>query len=295
MDKRLFDEAMGDVPPATFDVDGLVTRGRRAVRLRRLTSPATATGAAVVVVTGVVALTLTGNDGGPATGVGSAPPKITTGPSQSSRPSQPSNPTPAPPALCSRPNLETPAQLMPRLRGAVQQALIAQRPSLGVSPHPKAEYPTGVRHEALEFYQVTGDVQVAEPICSGDGYFMTMSTTSVPVEGEGTLTVIVQPDFYADLPPGDCESTTVTPEQTSCELVTTPDGDTVLRTTARMPGGVRQNRVDIDRADGTAVMVTVEDSTGGIKPGGSPTASALPLTLDQLTAIGTAPGMTLFP
>lgn len=62
-----------------------------------------------------------------------------------------------------------------------------------------------------------------------------------------------------------------------------------------MSSGTKQNRVDIDRADGTSVVVSVEDSAGGTKPGGSPTASALPLTLDQPTAIGTAPGMTLFP
>ncbi len=59
MDKQLFDDAIGEVPPSTVDVDAAIARGRRAAWTRRVLSPVTAVAAGVVLVAGgAVALTL---------------------------------------------------------------------------------------------------------------------------------------------------------------------------------------------------------------------------------------------
>jgi len=63
MDKKLFDDAIGEVPPSTVDVDAAIARGRRAAWTRRVLSPVTAVAAGVVLVAGgAVALTLPSDD-----------------------------------------------------------------------------------------------------------------------------------------------------------------------------------------------------------------------------------------
>jgi hypothetical protein len=54
-------------------------------------------------------------------------------------------------------------------------------------------------------------------------------------------------------------------------------------------------RVEVLRPDGTHVAVQSENIDTTVKTGDAPTSSAPPLNYDQLIAIATAPGMTLFP
>ncbi len=75
MDKELFDDAIGEVPPSTVDVDAAIARGRRAVWTRRVMSPVTAVAAAVVLVTGGIAFTILPGD----SATGTAPVAPTTG------------------------------------------------------------------------------------------------------------------------------------------------------------------------------------------------------------------------
>jgi hypothetical protein len=78
MDKKLFDDAIGEVPPSTVDVDAAITRGRRAAWTRRVTSPVAAVAAAVVLVTGGVALAILPGDSAPDTApVAQAPTETT--------------------------------------------------------------------------------------------------------------------------------------------------------------------------------------------------------------------------
>jgi hypothetical protein len=65
MDKELFDDAIGEVPPSTVDVDAAIARGRRAAWTGRVMSPVTAVAAAVVLVTGGIALALLPGDSAP--------------------------------------------------------------------------------------------------------------------------------------------------------------------------------------------------------------------------------------
>lgn len=63
MDKKLFDDAIGEVPPSTVDVDAAIARGRRAAWTRRVANPVVAVAAGVVLVAGgAVALTLPGSN-----------------------------------------------------------------------------------------------------------------------------------------------------------------------------------------------------------------------------------------
>ena len=73
MHKQLFDDAIGEVPPSTVDVEAVITRGRRAARLRRVANPAVAAGVAVVLLTGAVAYTMTRGDDGAARGSAAHP------------------------------------------------------------------------------------------------------------------------------------------------------------------------------------------------------------------------------
>src|SRR5215471_3244459 len=72
MHKELFDDAIGEVPPSTVDVDAAIVRGRRAAVVRRVVNPVVAAGVVVVLLIGVVAYTMTrpgpddiGTPGGP--------------------------------------------------------------------------------------------------------------------------------------------------------------------------------------------------------------------------------------
>jgi hypothetical protein len=309
MDKRVFDDAIGEVPPSTVDVEAAIVRGRRADRFRRVASPAVAAGVAVVALTGVVAYTMTGDDqpGGSGVGVGTQPsttsssvPSSSVPPSSANGPAPSSDgrvtpgrgrPTPEPPEACSRPDLETAAELNARIEQVTRTSFQAQRPDLQIAPNPGMEYPDGVARGALEFFQVNSTPGTDQSICGPDNYTMARATTNGP-EGAGNIIVVVQPAFYA-ASTLHCDGTS--PEESSCEMVDAPNGDRIKKTTGQYEGGTSGTRVDIIRADGTSVMISAENIATTIKSGEGPTASAPPLNLDQLVAIGTAPGMTLFP
>src|SRR5262245_12870615 len=228
MDKQLFDDAIGEVPPSTVDVDGAITRGRRAARLRHVANPVVAAGVAVVLLTGLVAYTMTRDDktggvtiGAPpttssATSTPSALPTTTTTTGVTLPPPGPgdTNPTPQPPEACDRPNLETVAQLNDRLTQVATAAFHAQRPdvTLEVNTANSAMPNKG----PLGFYQVNGSkVDTNEPICHEDSYFMAMATTRGP-EGTGNVTVIIQPSPYKG---SSLNCDAISPEETSCDIV----------------------------------------------------------------------------
>jgi hypothetical protein len=289
MDKQLFDDAIGEVPRSTVDVDAAITRGRRAARIHQVANPAVAAGVAVVLLVGAVAYTMTRDDpGGMAVGT---PPTSTTSPTaRTTNTTSRSTPKPVAPPSCARTDLENAEQLNVRLTGIVRSALQQQRPDVTLKPNPDS---TGLGLEPpLAFYQVNGTrVGSDKPICDEDSYAMAMATTQGP-EGAGNVTVLVQPSFYGP-ETLTCEGSSH--EDVLCKVVTLPSGDTVVKRISQFEGGTEGTRVDIIRPDRTLVTVLSENIDTSVKSGGGPTATAPPLNLDQLIAIGTAQGMTMFP
>jgi hypothetical protein len=305
MSKQLFDDAIGEVPPSTIDVDAVVRRGRRAARLRRVANPVVAAGVAVVLLTGVVAYTLTRDGGGSGATMGTQPTTSASSQPSSESPSIPGSvivppptsgestqlqapPTPELPEACKRTDLETAAQLSARLTAFVSGAVHGLRPDMQLS----ANMGVAPGRAPLEFYQVSGSKLNDNPsICAEDTYSMAIATTNGP-EGAGNIMIVIQPSYY-DPDTLVCDGTSG--ETTSCKVVTNSAGDVIRKTTAKFEGGTSGNHVDVLRADGTSIMITADNIGTSIKTGGAPTATVAPLALDQMVGLATSPVMTLFP
>ena len=286
MDKQLFDDAIGEVPPSTVDVDAVIARGRRAVRLRRVANPAVAAGVAVVLLSGAVAYTMMRDDGeGPIVGVGSAPTtSVTTATPSSSTVLPPDKEFPPLPPQCEEKNLETPEEAAGRLEQVAKETVLAQRPDLQLTSG--GRYP---ERKPFEFHQLE---QFEEPsVCH---LFEAMATTTAP-DGDGNLQILVLPDESPGVPLG----TKMSCEQESaggfCAEETGPHGEEIVMTESTYGGDVVSHMVKVARADGTTVVLTAENVTAKPKPGIPATADAPPLTYDQLVAVGVDPRLTLFP
>ncbi|MFI9815247.1 hypothetical protein [Saccharothrix variisporea] len=301
MDKQLFDDAIGEVPPSTVDVDTVIVRGRRAVRLRRVANPAVAAGVAVVVLTGAVAHTLAGDDGGTSIGgppgttsavpPSSVPPSSTTqqqpSGSKVSTPSVIELDTKVPPPQCGG-RLESAAQAAARLTLATTNAVKAQRSDLTLSQNR-----VGVPRGPLEYHQINpSDPGVELSICDTSASFEARATTTT-AEGSGNIFVLVHPTWRNSLDPL-CDYPGLG-TRNSCEVVTGPRGEQIVKQTADMGDGIAMSQVVVHRKDGTQVLVQAESIDTSGKVGGGATASEPPLTLDQLVAIGVDPALTLFP
>ncbi|XVV02640.1 hypothetical protein ACQPW3_35600 [Actinosynnema sp. CA-248983] len=305
MDKQLFDDAIGEVPPSTVDVDAVMVRGRRAVRLRRVANPAVAAGLAVVVLTGAVAYTLTSGDNG-GTPVGGPPSTTSTVPPSSTTPQPPSSTTleqppgskiatpgtitvddKVPPRQC-KGRLESVAEAAARLTLATTNAVKAQRPDLTLSANP-----AGSPHGPLGYHQVgREDPNVELSICDTRATFEALAKTTT-ADGTGNIFVLMHPTWQADLGPM-CDYPGLG-TRTSCATETGPRGEEIIKQTADMGDGITMNQVLVHRKDGTRILVQSENIGTSGKIGGAPTASKPPLTLDQLTAIGVDPALTMFP
>lgn len=288
MDKQLFDDAIGEVPPSTVDVDAAIVRGRRAARFHRVANPAVAAGVAVVLLSGAVAYTMMRDDGGgPIVGVGSAPTtSVTTAAPSSSTVLPPDKGSPPLPPQCEEKNLETPDEAAARLRQVVTDAVMAQRPDLELKPH--SRYPERAPFEFHQLEQYEGPAAVCH-------LFEGMANTTAP-DGDGNVQILVLPDETPGEPYGEqmsCE------QQSSgdgfCAEETGPHGEEIVMVESTFGGDVVSHMVKVARADGTTVVLTAENVTTKPKPGIPATADAPPLTYDQLVAVGVDPRLTLFP
>jgi hypothetical protein len=287
MDKQLFNEVIGKVPPSTVGVAEVIAKGRRADRIRRVANPVVAAGIAVVVLSGAVAYTVLGGEGG-TVGIGGQPST-----SQAPPPSTPKGMGGQPPQACSRTDLETPAQVIARMTPLVKASVQAQRSDVTLEVNPVSEDPTGEPHGPLEFFQVNGDSPEDVAICERRASFYAKATVRTP-DGDGNLLVVMFAS-YADNVNMTCEDVVEAPVD-SCEKVPGPDG-MVVKQKQGAPGedGLMSTDVDIWRADGTTVRVRSANTAADVKGGHPATSEVPPFNLDQLVAIGTAPGMTLFP
>jgi hypothetical protein len=274
MDKQVFDDVIGEVPPSTVDVEAVITRGRRADRLRWATNPAAVAGLAVVLLSGAVAFTMSGGDD--SGGVGVATTSSSTWP----------------PTDCPQTALELPEEVKAHLDAAAKAAVQEQRPDLQLTANPIVRFPeTTNNHGPLEFHLSNelyprGDNGNCLDLRSN----VALAKTKGP-EGDGTILISIAPDVY-DVP--DCAQPVHT--QTFCEQVTGPNGETIVkRTTEFRDSGSIKYDVNIDKPDGTEVAVVVENVPAAVQDGPPPTRTAPPLNYDQMIAIALDPGLTLYP
>ncbi|GAB2987066.1 hypothetical protein [Saccharothrix stipae] len=303
MDKQLFDDAIGEVPPSTVDVDAVIVRGRRAARLHRVTHPTVAAGVAVVLLTGVAAYSMTsGEDDG--TTVATAPPTSATAPPSSTPPrsrTQPSGhdqpgvvtlppiPDPVPPPRCEKGDLETVAEAAGRLTQAATKAVRERRPDVQLLAN--ATFPAGTPRGPLEFYQTTEPAAPHVSVCDFLSTLHAWATARTPL-GDGNIGFETWPAFFPTLNPP-CEEKD-TPDRIHCEELTGPHGERILTETLEFARGTRKHQVQIIRADGTWLRIHSENDAM-TKGSGGPTAPTPPFTVEQLIAIGTDPALTLFP
>ncbi len=274
MRKELFDDAIGEVPPSTVDVDAVMTRGRRAARLRMMANPVVAVGVAVVLVTGAVAFTMMGDDGS-SPQVGARPTSTET-----------SEPIPStsrttvavqmPPAACARTDLESSAEVVARLTAAVRAAVQEQRPDLLLAPDPSE----GLHGPgALEFahYFLDEPESTNKPICGKHVGFAAAATTD---GGQSVIDVSVTAVTLN--PSGFCDEYT----ESYCDEVTGPNGEVIVTFLSKEDDGSTADAAYVLRQDGTLIMLSARIV---------PASGKAPLDYNQLVAIGSDPAMTLFP
>jgi len=295
MDKQLFDLAIGEVPPSTVDVDGVVARERRVAWVYRAANPWVATSAGVVVVAVGAAVLLA-----PGPSAGHVAPAASETSTQSSTPSPP----PSPPTGCggtgitAPPTSEEPSAAITRLTGVLTADVLQHSaPGTTLEANPLAEYPKGTPRGPLEFYHVRSDVvQHPEGACGGgDDYFSARATT-VLAERKGNVFVIIGRLGGHASPSTECGPAPADMQET-CVREAGPGGEIVLKTTLSQSSGAGPtiHRVDVTKTDGTGIILNAENVGTDAKYGGLPNSPEPPLTLDQLVGIALDPKVTLYP
>lgn len=295
--KQLFDDVIGDVPPSTVDVDAAIASGRRVDRIRRVANPTLATVAAVAVLLGGVAVVLLSGDD---RGLGSAGPASTTK-------AAPTSPAPAAsespcagmaPTAPAQP--ETSAVAQNRLTSVLTDVVSAKlAPGATLEKNPISKTREGKQLGPLEAYHWYSKATPVPDGCNGgEDYYLAEATVRSPA-GRGSVSVLVA--RAGGMGGGEeiirCDPNVVSPDETSCATETTPNGDLVLKTGlgAAASKGSKTNRVDVLRADDTFVVVESANMATSGKYPGPPTASAIPLTHEQLKQIALDPRVTLYP
>jgi hypothetical protein len=272
MTKQLFDDVIGEVPPSTVDVDAAISRGRRAARLHRLTSPVAAATAGVVLVTGAVAVALLPSGGNVSPGGGSQAGRCLDG-------------VPTAPPLAERSE-----EAASRLTG-VLGPLVGQRLPAGSRLGGPTDHPEHVVAQPLVFAHVHAEPRsLGGPgdCYLGEDYFSANADVSWD-SATGAVSVAVGRLGGRNMPMDKCVSSA---EESFCASQTGPRGERVILVTITLDGVVR-HRVDMAKPDGTWVMLS---ATNDIRPGeGGLTAPVPPLTREQLLQIALDPALTLYP
>lgn len=283
---------VADAPPSTIDLDRLVDGEQRRQRTMRMAAVVSGAAASVLMVA-VVAFGFSSpatptHQRTAATGTASmksALPCPSLEPSGPPRPYQSGNPSP-------RPVSESCGDAAFRLSGALVRALATHAPGVTVA-------------------DATGSGQSVrilrnndENLSYGTGLFI-----STPA-GRGSASVGIEPRTYA--PESEAElrhrrGCDRLPSELVCVYHSYPDGTVVtgIDATPKLVGpngeaGTRQHEVHVFRPDGTLVTFYASNlyyDTGLALPGVTPKVGGkdVPLTLDQLIAIGRDPGLTLYP
>jgi hypothetical protein len=295
MSKQLFDDAIGEVPPSTVDVDAVVARGRRADRMRRVASPALATVAAVAVLLGGVAVVmLSGADADYAPAVPPGPTRTTSPAPTSVDPCEGTTPT-------GPPQPEEPAVTEDRLTAVLTELVSGELgPGATLEQNPIAKDRKGRKLGPLETYHWYSTPKPYDTGCQGgeDEYSADASVRSP--DGVGSISVIVSRlgGWGGDRDSITCDDPGVAVDETACRTEATPDGDLIKLTsvgTGAAMKGSKTLRVDVVRADDTYVLIEAANMATSGKYPGPPTASKIPFTHDQLKEMALDPALTLYP
>jgi hypothetical protein len=259
----LLREAAADPPPTNIDVDALLAGHRGGAARRRWLAGGGAALLAVAATVGVVMLVRApGGTGQPAPLSPSPTPTpcapYVTLPPAPTTPAGSAAPDPAGPG-------EPVAVAVPRLSAVLREALAAALPDAEfVDPFSPCE-PVRFRADVFDLARYYAVAEVSD------------------ADGAGGIEVMI-----GDRP--------ITPPDIYPDHVTLDDGTVVgsLVTEGTRDGDhVRQNNVSIVRPDGTAItLIATNVLRGNYAVATRPTA---PATVDQLTEIGTTPGLTLTP
>lgn len=296
MNKQLFDDAIGEVPPSTVDVEAVIARGRRADWVRRAANPVLATVGAVAVLLGGVAVVLLPD--GDADGFApAAPPTTSTTPLPTSE-SPCAGMTPTAP-----PQPERPAVTEDRLTDVLTDAVSSRLPEgATLVKNPIAKDQAGRQLGPLEASHWYSEPKPHGSGCrGGEDYYLADASVTSP-DGTGSVSVLVARaggmGGTADIIACDDPEVAVDADATSCRTEATPNGDLVKVTGLGKGGGMqgsRTYRVDVLRADQTFVVVTSANMATSGKYPGHPTASKIPLSHEQLKAIALDPRLTMYP
>jgi hypothetical protein len=315
MDKQLFDQAIGEVPPSTVDVDAVIARGRRAAWVHRAANPWMATAAGVVVVSLGAAVLLSDNSGGGAlvgaqstsSATAAAPPTALPrcGP-MSARPTPPTTTVPPNPAVSRGTTVPPRTTTPPKTPDPAETAATTARLSAALRPAVQAHLATGTELEPSKAAEIDGTkygplqpyrIYRARPAPAGENcmpdedYYMARANLK---QGTmiGNILIVIQ--WNAGLSK-ECDPSGGSAEQASCEPSTTADGSTVVARTLRLEGGAVIDRVEVTRADGTGIILQAENVADDAKFDGPKLGPVPPLRHQQLIEIATTPGLTLAP
>jgi hypothetical protein len=287
--KARLDGEMGAPPPASIDVEALMSRGRRQVRLRRFTTVGAGAGLSVAALGAAVAVALNGSATGGATG--GAPAGY--GASSSAPPSAPASPPASLPGeMLSLAPTEPPGGGKPPGTRLPQPTMTPQtddeKRMTGVVKSLVAQYAPG--------YTAAADGSGRRPLEVGSGAWR--NADEITYEASATLTVgdgsgyfylgigRVGTDYNVATTCAELGSTS----SRECVEATGPAGAKIVKITENSYGG-RSFIVYVARADGTGVTLIADD--GNEHNTRDRTRSTPVFTHDQMVRMGTDPRWTL--
>jgi len=286
MNKQLFDDAIGEAPPSSVDVDAVIARGRRAVRIRQVASPTLAAVAVVgVVLFGVVVVAQ--SDGDADRFVPAEPSRTTTASPTSESPCAGLTPT-APPQP------EKPGVTENRLT-AVLTASVSERLPAGATleANPDAKNRAGSPLGPLETFHWFSKLQESQDACmGGEDEYVSRASVRSPNGVGNVFFLVARAGIESDLV---CPEPTESPDQRSCRTETTSNGDVVMMTEMGKGQQSKSFRVDVLRADQTFVLGEASDDALSGKYPGPPDTTRMPLTPQQLKVIALDPALTMYP
>ena len=185
----------------------------------------------------------------------------------------------------------TSARLTSTLTGAVQGQLPA---GSQLTANPAGEYPKGTPHGPLEFYYVfQPPVPLPNGCQGGVSEYSAWATITVSGVKKGNLMALITPPSENSRPLA-CSDGTVEGAHYSCNRQTGPTGEAILTSTlVQNGGGPTLYRVEVDRLDGTSILLDSANVPDDAKLGGRPATPAPPLTHQQLITIALGDGLTV--
>lgn len=299
MDSRKFDEAIGEVPPSTVDVDAAISRGRRAAMVRRVANPVTGAAASVVAIAAAAIVFIPGGDqtgadqnAGGGLVVGSPSPSAQEDSKDAPVVKRKNNGDvevsipPGGPEPCDDPpeHPDRPGQMSEALKTAVTEYIPADKlseVSRDVAGDPDGAgpldfYPSGALFDKERNCMVAmeGNLLAFANVAQdgGTGNIMAMASFDNDLENFGTC---------ADARAGDHPQL----ELVSCQDDEGPNGERITATVMKINGSVTSNSVSVLTPDATLVSVHAENVADTAKKGNPAEADAPPLSIEQLRAI----------